>query len=132
MSHLLAPLTLAIESGGVRAEWDEARGLFRMHMRPGCAPTALDANRIADALEAWTGLDRPLNALVDCEGATGMYVGWRVAWTTRIRRHPRRVRMAYTRLGGMSSTIMPLFAYLSGVEARHFASERDAEAWLAR
>ena len=120
----------AIESGGVRAEWDEERGLLRLHMRPGCVPTAEDADRIADALEAWSGIERPVRALVDCEGATGLYVGWRVRWTKRIKRHPRAVRMAYCRVNGMASWIMPYFVMLTGVEARPFDDEADARVWL--
>ena len=118
-------------SGGVDAAWDAARGILRVHMLPGCAPTREDANRIADAVEAWTGLDAPIRVLVDCEGATGAHVGWRVGWTMRITKHGRKVRLAYHNARQMSALVMPVFAYMSGIEAKVFPDAAQAEAWLA-
>lgn len=119
-----------VESGGVHAEWDPADGILRMRMAPGCRPTAEDAHRIADAVEAWTGHTEPMDAIIDCEGATGLHVGWRVAWTMRITKHKREVRLAYHDLGQLAAWVIPHFARLSGIEARRFANAAEAEAWL--
>jgi hypothetical protein len=100
-------------------------------MRPGCAPTASDADVIADAVESWTGLDAPIDAIVDCEGATGAFVGWRVRLNTRIRRTGRKVRLGYHNLRGLNRLVIPAFANMSGIEARFFRNSREAEAWLA-
>lgn len=117
-------------SGGVTASWDPDDGILRLHMTKGCAPGAEDANRIADAVEAWTGLTSPMRALIDCEGATGLYLGWRVAWTMRITKHKRPVRLAYHNWTGMAGWIMPYFALVTGLDAKGFNDARAAEAWL--
>jgi hypothetical protein len=121
---------LVVESGGVLARWDPRRRILALHMRPGCAPTAHDADVIADAVEAWTGLDAPVDVIVDCEGATGAFMGWRVRWTTRLTRSRRRVRLGYHNMRGLSALIIPTFARMSGIEARHFRTAAEAEAWL--
>lgn len=92
---------------------------------------AADADVIADAVEAWTGFDAPIDVVVDCEGATGAFVGWRVRWTTRLTRSRRKVRLGYHNLRGLNSLIMPAFARMSGIEARFFRTAHEAEAWLA-
>lgn len=119
----------AIESGGVRATLADD-GILRLWMMPGCRPGPEDASRIADAVEEWTGLTSPMRTLVDCEGATGLYLGWRVEWTKRIKRNLRPVRLAYYNRRSMAAWIMPYFAMVTGIEARGFTTQADAEAWL--
>lgn len=121
----------AMESGGVGARWDPDRRVLALHMRPGCSPTSADADRIADAVESWTGMDAPIDVVVDCEGATGAFVGWRVRWNTRITRTSRKVRLAYHNMRGLNSLVIPAFARMSGIEARFFRTAPEAEAWLA-